>query len=218
MQASRLLPGKLQGAFRRWRSFSATRQHFRNLVTDIATVSRRSPAVSAKNQRSQGPEPATATTAAAAAAGRARAAAYLRHWRRVVSRRRQARAHAGLAEEFRDHVLLLRHHEHWKAFARSGRAAAALATAAERLGRRARMRRALLALERAAEESAAERDRVRPRLREAFLAWDGVCADGLRKRERRAEEGRERDRWEWESWCWVDGRSWVLYFALNRGV
>lgn len=56
------------------------------------------------------------------------------------------------------------------------------------------MRRALLALGRAAEESAAERDRVRPRLREAFLAWDRSCVDGLRKRERRRDEARERDR------------------------
>lgn len=127
--------------------------------------------------------------------GRARAAAHLRRWRRAVSRRRRARAHAGLAEEFRDHVLLLRHHEHWKAFARSARAAAARAAAATRLGRRAQMRRALLALGRAAEESAADRDRTRPRLREAFLAWDGVCAGRLRKRERRAEEGKDRDRW-----------------------
>ena len=63
------------------------------------------------------------------------------------------------------------------------------------LGRRARMRRVLLALGRAAEESAEIRARARPRLREAFLAWDEICADGLRKKERRAEEGRERDRW-----------------------
>lgn len=127
-------------------------------------------------------------------AGRARAAASLRQWSRWVSRRRRARSHAGLAEEFRDHVLLLRHHEHWRAFVRSGKAAAAVAAAATRLGRRARARRALLALSRAAEASAAERDRVRPRLREAFWVWGRVCADGFRKRERREEEARERDR------------------------
>eukprot|EP00752_Nemacystus_decipiens_P012979 g11485.t1 len=197
VQSSRLLPGKLRPAFRRWRRFSTTRQHFRSLEVDIATVSRDSPAVPAKDQRRPPPAPAPASTTVASTTttvGRARAAAHLRRWRLAVSRRRRARARAGLADEFRDHVLLLRHHEHWKAFARSGRAAAALEAAAGRLGRRARMRRALLALGRAAEESAAERDRARPRLREAFFAWDGVCADGLRKRERRAEEGRDRDR------------------------
>lgn len=57
------------------------------------------------------------------------------------------------------------------------------------------MRRALLGLERAAEESAAERDRVRPRLREVFLAWGGVYSDGLRKREGRAREAGERERY-----------------------
>lgn len=224
VRASRLLPGRLRRALRRWRRFSTNRQHFRGLVADVATVSRRPPAVSAsKDQRraALAPAPAatptaaaakpaaakpaaattTAPTAATAVPGRARAAACLRRWRRAVSRRRQARAYAGLAEEFRDHVLLLRHHEHWKAFARGGRAAAALAAAAERLGRRAWARRALMALGVAAEESAAERDRVRPRLREAFLAWDRSCGDGLRKRERRAEEAGERDRWpNW--WCW----------------
>lgn len=56
------------------------------------------------------------------------------------------------------------------------------------------MRRALLALGRAAEESAFEKDRVRPHLREAFWAWGRVCADGFRKRERREDEARDRDR------------------------
>jgi len=58
------------------------------------------------------------------------------------------------------------------------------------------MRRALLALGRAAEESAAERDRVRPLLRKAFFGWDEVCADALRKREGRREEASARDRCE----------------------
>ncbi len=208
MQASRLRSGKLRRALERWRQFCTNRQHFRRILVDVSTISGRSLAAAAaaaagageKRRIAGGPAasgtPTSAAAAAAAAAGRARAGASLRRWRRAVSRRRQARVRAGLAEEFRDHVLLLRHHEHWKAFARSGRAAAAAAAAAERLGRRARMRRALLALGRAAEESVAERDRVRPLLRKAFLGWDEVCADGLRKREGREEEARARDRCE----------------------
>ncbi|CAN0420427.1 unnamed protein product, partial [Laminaria digitata] len=77
------------------------------------------------------------------AVGRARAVASLRQWRRGFARRQGRREAAGLAEGFRDHILLLRHHESWKASARKGRAAAAVATAATELGRRARMRRAL---------------------------------------------------------------------------
>lgn len=92
----------------------------------------------------------------------------------------------------------------------------ALAAAAEQLGRRARARRALLALGRAAEESAAERDRVRPRLREAFLAWDQACGDGLKKREQRAEEARERDRWELG--CLIDGRARGVFFFCPDGA
>lgn len=57
------------------------------------------------------------------------------------------------------------------------------------------MRRALLGLERAAEASSAERDRDRPLLREAFLAWGGVHSDSRRKKEGRAREAGERDRY-----------------------
>lgn len=199
VQASHLRPGKLRRALQHWRQFCTKRQHFRRILVDVSTILGRSLAAAAAGERRVAGAPAlsvAATSAAAAAAGRARAAAFLRRWRRAVSRWRQARAFAGLAEEFRDHVLLLRHHEHWKAFARSGKAAAAAAAAAERLGRRARMRRALLALGRAVEESTAERDRVRPLLRKAFFGWDEVCAEGLRKRERRKEEARARERCE----------------------
>ncbi|CBJ26772.1 expressed unknown protein [Ectocarpus siliculosus] len=205
VHASSLLPGKLRRAIRRWRQHCANRQQFRRILTDVATVPRPPPAFPRRGApptfpcrapppTPPPPPPAPTTAEAFATAGRARAASFLRRWRRAATRRRRTRASAGLARRFRDHVLLLRHHEHWKAFVAGKRAAAELEAAAARLGRRARTRRALLGLSRAAEASAEERDRVRPVLREAFSKWDKACADGLRKRECREEEARERDR------------------------
>ncbi|CAM9402883.1 unnamed protein product, partial [Ectocarpus sp. 12 AP-2014] len=207
VHTSSLLPGKLRRAIRLWRQHCANRQQLRRILTDVATVPRPQPAVPRRGAPPplpartpiptpppQPPPPAPTTSEAFATAGRAQAASFLRRWRRAATHRRRARASAGLARRFRDHVLLLRHHEHWKAFVAGKRAAAELEAAAARLGRRVRARRALLGLSRAAEASAEERDRVRPVLREAFSAWDKACADGLRKRERREEEARERDR------------------------
>ncbi|CAM9170084.1 unnamed protein product [Scytosiphon promiscuus] len=219
---SHLRPGKLRRAIRGWRRFCTERHHYRKILANTATVCPRAlSSVPAERPRGKvhpappppsqstsvllpPPERVAATlrsraahstaTAVVTKAGRAQAAASLRKWRLAVARRHRRRAAASLAEEFRDHVLLLRHHEHWKAFSRRRRAAAQQAAAAARLARRACMRRALLGLERAAEDSAAERDRARPRLREAFLAWGGVFGDGLRKKERRAREAGERER------------------------
>ncbi|CAM9238860.1 unnamed protein product [Ectocarpus sp. 13 AM-2016] len=203
VHTSSLLPGKLRRAIRRWQQHSANRQQFRRILIDVATVPRPPPAIPrrgappplpARTPIPTPPPPASTTAEAFATAGRAQAASFLRRWRRAATRRRRARASAGLARRFRDHVLLLRHHEHWKAFVAGKKAAAELEAAAARLGRRARARRALLGLSKAAEASAEERDRVRPVLREAFSAWDKACADGMRKREHWEEEARERYR------------------------
>ncbi|CAM9418317.1 unnamed protein product [Ectocarpus sp. 8 AP-2014] len=207
IHASSLLPGKLRRAIRCWRQHCANWRQFRRILTDVATVPRPQPAIPRRGALPPlpartptptpplpPPRPAPTTSEAFATAGRAQAASFLLRWRRAATRRRRARASAGLARRFRDHVLLLRHHEHWKAFVAGKRAAAELEAAAARLGRRARARRALLGLSRAAEASAEERDRVRPVLQEAFSAWDKICTDGLRKRDSREEETRERDR------------------------
>lgn len=124
------------------------------------------------SRRATGSFEASAPTISVPAVGRARAAASIRRWRRRFLEERQGREAADLAASFRDHVLLLRHHESWKAFARRGREAAAVSAAVTALGRRARMRRTLRAFERGVEASAAERRRELPLLRVVFEAWE----------------------------------------------
>eukprot|EP00904_Undaria_pinnatifida_P006700 jgi/Undpi1/315/HiC_scaffold_1.g00311.m1 len=129
-----------------------------------------------------------------AAVGRARALASLRRWRQGFTHRQGRREAAGLAEGFRDHVLLLRHHESWKASTRQGKAAAAVAAAATELGRRARMRRALLDLARGVEDAVERREVERPRLRQAFGAWADLVEERAMERYQREEERMGRDR------------------------
>lgn len=127
-------------------------------------------------------------------AGRACASASLRRWR-VGFLEREARRDAGdLAAGFRDHLLLLRHNESWKAFARRGKAAAAVVAAAAAMGRRARMRRAFRGLARAAEIAAFEKEDALPVLKEKFGAWAVFVGDRARKRNALVEEGRGAER------------------------
>lgn len=138
---------------------------------------------------------ASAPTVSVPAVGRARAAASIRRWRRHFLEERQGREAADLATCFRDHVLLLRHHESWKAFARRGREAAAVSAAVTALGRRARMRRALRAFERGVEASVAERRRELPLLRVVLGAWEAFCRAQVVKGRSRVEEEMARERY-----------------------
>lgn len=138
---------------------------------------------------------ASAPTASVSAVGRARAAASIRRWRRRFLEEKQGKEAADLATCFRDHVLLLRHHESWKAFARSGREAAAMSAAVTALGRRARMRRALRAFERGVEVSVAERRRELPLLRMVFEAWEAFCRAQVVKGRSRVEDEMARERY-----------------------
>lgn len=124
--------------------------------------------------------------------GRARAVASFWRWRRGFTKRQDRREAADLATGFRDHLLLLRHHVSWKAFARRGKEAAAVAAAATALGRRARMRRALLGLVGAVEVCRQERDAARPCLRGAFGAWTSFVKARGQKNHRLGEEEMER--------------------------
>lgn len=128
------------------------------------------------------------------AVGRARAVASFRLWRRGFTERQGRREESDLATGFRDHVLLLRHHESWKAFARRGREAAAVAAAATALGRRARLRRMLLGLAEAVEVCREGREAARPCLGEAFEAWQSSVRARGEKNRRRAVEEAERGR------------------------
>ena len=147
-----------------------------------------------------------------AAVGRARALASLRRWRQGFTHRQGRREAAGLAEGFRDHVLLLRHHESWKASTRQGKAAAAVAAATTELGRRARMRRALLDLARGVEDAVERREVERPRLRQAFGAWADLVEERAMERYQREEERMGRDRWGL-SRCF----SKIAFFLGDRG-
>lgn len=146
--------------------------------------------------------PSTPTTARVATervegsvpAGRACALASLRRWRQKVLHRKERREAGNLAKGFRDHVLMMRYHESWKAFARQGRAAAAMATAVTERGRLARMRRSFLGFARGVEVAIEEREAARPLLRLAFGGWQAFVDGAAEKRERYSWEEKERHR------------------------
>lgn len=192
VHSTELRPGRLRRALRRWQQVCANRQEFRRWVAKRATVWGGARPSGVSSPPTSGSSEGGDASATAGAAGRASASLALRRWRRALLEREGRREAAGLATGFRRHLLLLRHHEGWKAAVKMGRAAAALEASSSSLARRARMRRALRGMASAAEARAEEREAARPRLREAFDAWEAFVRDRAAKAARKESIDEER--------------------------